>query len=99
MARTGIKWHPAARSDIARLAEFLRGKQPGAAARAMRTIMDGATLLESAPRLGRPLLDGTDRRELSVNFGAGAYILRYLVVEEETILILRVRHSREERVD
>lgn len=97
MARSRIRWHPDARDDIVRLRDFLRSKYPEAAARAVRTIMDGATLLESAPRLGRPMADGTERRELSVNFGSGAYILRYIVEEDDTLVILRVKHSREQR--
>ena len=96
MAGSRIKWHPDTREDIARLTTFLRKKQPEAAVRAARTIMDGATLLGSAPYLGRPMGDGTGRRELSISFGAGAYILRYMLDDENTtVLILRVRHSKE----
>lgn len=97
MARSRIRWHPEARHDIARLAEFLRHKYPEAAARAVRIIMDGVTLLEAAPRLGRPMADGTPRREFTVNFGTGAYILRCIMDDDDTILILRIKHSREER--
>ena len=39
--------------------------------------------------------DDTDRRELLVLFGAGAYVLRYRV-HRDAVVIIRVWHSREE---
>lgn len=45
------------------------------------------------------MADGTERRELSVNFGSGAYILRYIVEEDDTLVILRMKHSREQRLE
>lgn len=59
--------------------------------------MEAEELLKSFPCLGRPLADGSDRRELSLSFGAGSYVLRYMLEDEDTIIILRVWHSREER--
>jgi plasmid stabilization system protein ParE len=41
--------------------------------------------------------DATERRELFVPFGAGAYVLRYRI-HADTIVVLRVWHSREERL-
>jgi plasmid stabilization system protein ParE len=41
--------------------------------------------------------DETERREISVPFGAGAYVLRYRL-HDETIVVIRVWHSREARV-
>jgi plasmid stabilization system protein ParE len=59
--------------------------------------MEGAALLESFPYLGRSLDDETDRRDWPVNFGSGAYILRYRVDDDGVVVILRVWHSREQR--
>jgi len=40
--------------------------------------------------------DGSERRELIMQFGSGAYVLRY-VLDGNLIIILRVWHSRELR--
>ena len=93
-----IKWLPEAIADIARLHEFLLSKNPNAAARAAAAILDGADFLGANPLVGRPMRDETDRREWFVAFGAGAYVLRYVVEPEGAIVIIRVWHSREERV-
>lgn len=95
----GVVWRARARFDVERLYDFLAEKYPEAAARAARTIMEAETLLNASPRLGRPLADGTGRRELSLSFGAGAYVLRYVVKDDETVIILRVWHNREWRAE
>lgn len=94
-----VKWVPEALADVERLRRFLLSKHPGAAARAVSTIIEGAKLLESSPQIGRPLADGTGRRELSLSFGSGAYMLRYILEDEHTAVVLRVWHSRENRTD
>ena len=93
---TRILWLPEALDDVERLHDFLIWKEPSAAARAVRTILNGAGRLQELPELGRPLADGTDRRELVVRFGAGAYVLRYRM-DREAAVIIRVWHSREAR--
>jgi plasmid stabilization system protein ParE len=64
------------------LHEFLLSKNPNAAARAAAAILDGADFLGANPLVGRPMRDETDRREWFVVFGAGAYVLRYVVEPE-----------------
>ncbi len=91
-----LRWLPAAFQDIERLYEFLVEKNPRAAARAMEVILDGADNLENMPELGRPMSDGTDRREYYLPFGAGTYVLRYQL-DGKVIVIIRVWHSRERR--
>ncbi|MFZ0206077.1 MAG: hypothetical protein WAL59_08165, partial [Roseiarcus sp.] len=44
--------------------------------------LDGADFLGANPLVGRPMRDETDRREWFVAFGAGAYVLRYVVEPE-----------------
>lgn len=97
MAR--VEWRAKARLDVERLIDFLWEKQPDVAVRAARIMADGGRLLESSPRLGRPISDGTGRRALSLPFGSGAYILHYMLKDENTVIILRVWHSREQRVE
>lgn len=48
------------------------------------------------PEIGKPMNDGTGRRECYLPFGAGAYVLRYQL-DGEAIVIIRVWHSREHR--
>ena len=94
-----IKWLPEALLDIERLYAFLKDKNQEAAARAARAIMEGVELLRTSPRIGRPMSDDTGRRELFVSFAAGAYVLRYMQENENTVIIIRVWHSRESRTD
>ena len=92
-----VTWLPEALDDLERLLAFLREKNPDAARRAAARIRQGADLLLDAPRLGRRMPDDTGRRELPIPFAAGAYILRYMLEDNETVVILRVWHSREQR--
>ena len=41
--------------------------------------------------------DETGRRELVISFGAGAFVLRYMWDKYDTVVIIRVWHSRENR--
>ncbi len=41
--------------------------------------------------------DDTGRREWVVPFGAGAFVLRYMRDENDTVVIIRVWHSKENR--
>jgi plasmid stabilization system protein ParE len=92
-----IKWLPEALADVERLHAFLKNKNPQAAARAARAILEGAELLKTSPNIGRPMQDDTERRELFISFASGAYVLRYMQEDESTIIIIRVWHSRENR--
>ena len=92
-----IVWLPEARADIARLYEFLVEKDIEAAARCAGAVLDGAKLLEVSPRIGRPMPDDTGRRELFIPFGAGAYILRYILESPDKVVVIRAWHSGEQR--
>lgn len=92
-----IKWLPEALADVERLHAFLHEKSPDAAARAARVILDGASLLKSIPEIGRPMEDDTGRRELVISFGAGSFVLRYMWDKHDTVVIIRVWHSKENR--
>ncbi len=92
-----VKWLPEAIKDIDRLYKFLQAKNSTAAARAAGCILEGSTLLKTSPRVGRPMPDETGRRELFVAFGAGAYVLRYMLGTDKSVIVIRVWHSRENR--
>jgi len=91
-----LVWLPEAKDDIRRLFDFLTDKDPDAAARMLQRVRTGATTLLEFPLSGRRMDDATERRELFVPFGVGAYVLRYRL-RGETIVVIRVWHSRELR--
>ena len=92
-----VKWLPEALDDLERLFAFLREKSPSAAARAAQTILEGTDRLLTSPHLGRPMPDRTQRRELFLPFASGAYVLRYMLEDDKTPVIIRVWHGREVR--
>jgi len=92
-----LRWLPEALGDLERLFAFLREHNPQAAARAAAVIRQAANLLLTSPRLGRPLADGSGRRELVIPFAAGGYVLRHRLEADDTVVIMRVWHSREQR--
>jgi len=91
-----VVWLPEAIDDTRRLFEFLKEKNLSAAARAAQAIRNGAGQLADFPDIGRPMNDGTGRRELFVPFGANSYVLRY-ILDAQRIVIIRVWHGREQR--
>lgn len=91
-----VRWLPEAWQDIQRLYDFLVNQDSGAAGRAMDALLDGADRLAELPEIGRPMGDDTERRELYLPFGAGAYVLRYRI-DHDNVVIIRVWHSREHR--
>jgi plasmid stabilization system protein ParE len=91
-----VKWRPKALADLERLHQFLYTKDEAAARRAAASIAKATKSLATTPKLGRPLVDGTARRELAVRFAAGAYVIRY-ILDENVVLVVRVWHSREHR--
>lgn len=91
-----IVWLPEALEDMSRLRLFLEDKSPSAASRMAQTVLGGVALLRDFSERGKPLNDGTNRRELYLPFGAGAYVLRYRT-DGNIIAIIRAWHSRESR--
>ena len=92
-----VEWLTQALADVDRLYNFLEDKNPEIAKRAAARIKHGALLLEDSPHIGRPIADETNRRELYIAFGAGAYVLRYRLENDNTVVVIRVWHSRENR--
>jgi plasmid stabilization system protein ParE len=96
MAKASVVWRERALEDVDRLYNFLFDKSQEAAAKAAQVILRGSLLLEDSPRLGRPMADDTQRRELFIPFGSGFYVLRYFRTGD-TVVIVRVWHSLEDR--
>lgn len=89
-------WHPDALDDIARLYDFLAPASSSAARQAALVIRDAADKIACNPGIGTPR---AEFREFPAKFGRSSYILRYLVLPTGVILITRVWHSRELRLD
>jgi len=92
-----VVWTRPALTDLARVINFLKDKNPDAARRAALQINELANHLTKHPALGKPMEDDTGRRELSAPFGKRSYVIRYMLDEDNTAVILRVWHSLENR--
>lgn len=91
-----LRWLPETGDDIQRLFDFLVKQDPHIAARAMELVGDGSNKLLDIPEIGRPMSDGSKRRELYLPFGNAAYVLRYRL-DGDAVVIIRAWHSREHR--
>ena len=92
-----LKWLPEAVSDLRRLHSFLQEHDQQAANKASGRILEGTRLLKATPRIGRPMADVPNGRELFMSFGAGAYVIRYTLESDDIVTIIRIWHSRENR--
>ncbi|MBY5570328.1 type II toxin-antitoxin system RelE/ParE family toxin [Rhizobium leguminosarum] len=83
--------------DLDRLADFLIERDPDLAERAINAIQTALMILQDFPLMARrasaddPLL-----RELVVPFGSAGYVILFKVMNETSVIILAVRHQREE---
>ena len=89
-----LKWTSKALSDLVRLHEFLAPVNKSAAARTVRSLTVAPSRLMLNPRIGERLgeFDPREVRRILV----GHYEMRY-EIQESTIYILRLWHTREER--
>jgi len=89
-------WTPPALADVQRLYRFLAPKNKAAAHRAIKAIRTGVKILAHQPQSGRPV-EGMDQefREWLIDFGSSGYIALYRF-DGESVVILAVRHQREE---
>ena len=94
-----IEWLPEATQDVARLRQFIKNKNPGAAKKAGQRILSAVNLQMKNPEAGMPCQDeGCESfKDLYAPFGRGGYTIRYRI-EKHRVLITRVWHSREECV-
>ena len=89
-------WSDNALRDLARLRDFLAVKSRSAAQRAVTAIRIGVKPLARDPEIGRLIDDlPPDYREWIVEFGRGAYVVRYQVVGNEVVM-MAIRHGRED---
>ena len=90
-----VKLSPRAQSDIKRLYDFLAEKDTGVASRAVDAIVSSFTPLTRLPKIGRKK-DGTDLRELIIDFGNSGYVALYDFDEDvDEVIITALRHQKE----
>jgi len=94
-----IDWLPGASQDMLRLRQFLEKENQSVVKKASQRILSAVNLLITSPEVGMPSPDEDCEafRDLYVPFGRGGYTIRYRLTQQ-TILIVRVWHSREQRV-
>lgn len=86
---------PAAIRDLERLREFLRPKNPAAAERATKAIIQGVQALGELPHIGRPVDEMPEAfRDWLIDFGDSGYIARYRH-DGDTVVVLAIRHQKE----
>jgi plasmid stabilization system protein ParE len=91
-----LKWSQASLQDVARLHEFLLPKSREAAGHAVQAIRQGVKALAKHPNMGRLIEElPPEFREWVIESGHGAYIVLYHY-EDKQVVILAVRHGREE---
>ena len=91
-----IIWLPGATRDVDRLRNFIKSENPRAAQRAAKRIVEVVNILQENPEAGVPVENLIDYRDLMLTFGAGEYIIRYRQETASRVVIVRVRHSKEE---
>mgnify|MGYP001489636020 CR=1 FL=1 len=89
-----LKWASKALAGLARLYEFLAPVNKPAAARAVQALTKAPTILLTNPRVGEQLFQ-FDPREVR-RILVGQHEMRY-EIQEKTIYVLRLWHTREDR--
>lgn len=91
-----VRFSPQAIEDLIRVRNFLAEKSIPAADRAKKEISEKIQLLPTRPEIYKPVDDYPELRDLTIKFGVGSYIARYRYVRGHDIVILRIRHNKEE---
>ncbi|AIB11990.1 hypothetical protein ABAZ39_08240 [Azospirillum argentinense] len=88
-----VVWRAAARADLVRILHYVSQENPVAARRLAQELVLAGDSLQVFPRRGRRgLVEGT--RELVV---VRPYVIVYDIGEDETVSILRLWHSAQDR--
>ena len=81
-------------SDLGRLADFLLQTEPGFLPETVALISEAVSVLKNHPLIGRAAEQGL--RELVISRGRSGYIALYSYEpEQDTVLLLSIRHQRE----
>jgi len=86
----------AAGQGLERCRHFLATKNPQASSRAGQTIKQQLLLLETEPKIGRPIDDPPELRELIIPFGDSGYVALYRYeIDADSVYVLAFRHQKE----
>jgi plasmid stabilization system protein ParE len=91
-----VRWRPEALADLELLLDYLKSRNERAALRAGQVIDAASLSLADSPYRGVPLADDSGRRKLVIPFGKSAYLLHY-IVDDNSVVIVRVYHGRQNR--
>lgn len=81
-------------SDLSRLTDFLLQAEPAAALETVDLVTEAVSILVNHPLIGRSVEQGL--RELVISRGKSGYVALYSYeLEQDTVLVLSVRHQRE----
>ena len=89
-----LKWTSKAQSDLVRLYEFLEPSNSKSAAQTVQSLVDAPGRFLDHPRIGERLeeFDPREVRRIIIR----QYEMRY-EIQETTIYVLRIWHTREQR--
>jgi plasmid stabilization system protein ParE len=91
-----IEWSQDALADLDRFAAFLHQHHASLAAQIARAIIDKAQLLSMFPRLGRPMTDRGEYRQVVLQVLNAPYVFQYRY-DGVRLVMLRIFHGRELR--
>jgi toxin ParE1/3/4 len=84
-----VIWSPSALREVARATDYLMEFNPRAAKELAEGLVQAGDSLVHFPHRGRPV-PNADMRELVTAY---PYIIRYRIVRDDVVRILRVRHT------
>ncbi len=90
-----LSWTNKALADLTRLHQFLAPVNPQAAARVVQSLVEAPHQLRQHPRLGEQLEEFKPREVRRILIGS--YEMRYEIAHNNTLYILRLWHTREQR--
>ncbi|EGR1161323.1 type II toxin-antitoxin system RelE/ParE family toxin [Vibrio sp. 1403] len=90
-----VIYTPSAIRDLDRIREFLKAKDPRAAARAGLKIISSMREVAKASSIGKPIENMPQEfRDWIIEFGKSGYVARYRISGDK-IVVLAVRHQKE----
>jgi plasmid stabilization system protein ParE len=89
-----LRFTAKALDDLERLHEFVEEKNPAAADRIRRQLLACFQTLLEQPLGGRPVKSLPVRQWVT-----GDYVIRYLIEDKQSLIIVRIWHGREDRPD
>lgn len=92
-----VRYTHAARDDLKRLYRFLLDRDVDAARLALESIVKSVEMLRAFPFTCRKVdADNPFLRELLISFGASGYVALFEIEDDKNVVILAVRHQRED---